>query len=120
MALNLSKHVFSLVFEFASVSNQNANPKFRGAFVTALGVVSEGCAEPMKDKLELVIHIVIGALRDPEQMVRGAASFALGQFAKHLQPEIISHYTSVLPCILNTLDDVYDEEKSYYALAAFC
>ncbi|KAG4148850.1 hypothetical protein ERO13_D05G309200v2 [Gossypium hirsutum] len=122
MAMNLSKHVFPLVFEFASVSSQNANPKFREASVTALGIVSEGCAELMKDKLEPVLQIVLGALRDPEQMVRGAASFALGQFAEHLQPEIISHYASVLPCILAALEDVSDEvkEKSYYALAAFC
>ncbi|XVE85510.1 hypothetical protein DITRI_Ditri17bG0096400 [Diplodiscus trichospermus] len=122
MALNLSKHVFPLVFEFASVSSQNVNPKFREASVTALGVVSEGCAELLKGKLEPVLQIVLGALRDPEQMVRGAASFALGQFAEHLQPEIISHYASVLPCILKALEDVSDEvkEKSYYALAAFC
>ncbi|XP_022776503.1 importin-4 isoform X2 [Durio zibethinus] len=122
MALNLSRHVFPLVFEFASISSQNVNPKFREASVTALGVVSEGCAELMKDKLEPVLQIVLGALRDPEQMVRGAASFALGQFAEHLQPEIICHYASVLPCILNALEDVSDEvkEKSYYALAAFC
>ncbi|KAL5176206.1 putative importin subunit beta-4 [Glycine soja] len=122
MALNIPKHVFQPVFEFASVSCQNANPKFREASVTALGVISEGCLELMKTKLEPVLHIVLGALRDPEQMVRGAASFALGQFAEHLQPEIVSHYESVLPCILNALEDASDEvkEKSYYALAAFC
>ncbi|XAR49390.1 hypothetical protein NMG60_11032575 [Bertholletia excelsa] len=122
MALNLSKQVFPPVFEFASLSCQNVNPKFREAAVTALGVISEGCVELMKDKLEPVLHIVLGALRDPEQMVRGAASFALGQFAEHLQPEIISHYESVLPCILSALEDTSDEvkEKSYYALAAFC
>ncbi|KAK6911106.1 Importin-beta, N-terminal domain [Dillenia turbinata] len=122
MALNLSKQVFTPVFEFASLSNRNANPKFREASVTALGVISEGCLELMKDKLEPVLQIVLEALRDPEQMVRGAASFALGQFAEHLQPEIISHYESVLPCILNSLGDASDEvkEKLYYALAAFC
>lgn len=122
MALNLPKHVFPTILEFASLSSQNANPKFREAAVTALGVISEGCLELMKNKLEPVLHIVLGALRDPEQMVRGAASFALGQFAEHLQPEIVSHYESVLPCILNALEDTSDEvkEKSYYALAAFC
>ncbi|GFY88529.1 ARM repeat superfamily protein [Actinidia rufa] len=101
---------------------ESVNPKFREAAVTALGVISEGCLELMKDKLEPVLHIALGALRDPEQMVRGAASFALGQFAEHLQPEIVSHYESVLPCILNALEDASDEvkEKSYYALAAFC
>eukprot|EP00257_Ricinus_communis_P014233 XP_015571855.1 importin-4 [Ricinus communis] len=122
MALNLAKHVFPPVFEFASFNIRHANPKYREASVTALGVVSEGCLDSMKDKLEPVLHIVLGALRDPEQMVRGAASFALGQFAEHLQPEIVSHYESVLPCILNALEDASDEvkEKSYYALAAFC
>ncbi|CAI9770123.1 unnamed protein product [Fraxinus pennsylvanica] len=122
MALNLSKQVFPPVFEFASLSSQSANPKFREAAVTSLGVISEGCLELMKNKLEPILHIVLAALRDPEQMVRGAASFALGQFAEHLQPEIVSHYESVLPSILNALEDVSDEvkEKSYYALAAFC
>ncbi|KAF5747486.1 importin-4 [Tripterygium wilfordii] len=122
MALNLSKHVFTPVLEFASLSSQSANPKFREASATALGVISEGCLELMKDKLEPVLHIVLGALRDSEQVVRGAASFALGQFAEHLQPEIVSHYESVLPCIMNALEDGSDEvkEKSYYALAAFC
>ncbi|KAL0335221.1 UNVERIFIED_CONTAM: hypothetical protein Sradi_4734000 [Sesamum radiatum] len=121
MALNCQASISSC-FEFASLSSQNANPKFREASVTALGVISEGCLELMKDKLEPVLHITLGALRDPEQMVRGAASFALGQFAEHLQPEIVSHHESVLPCILNALEDTSDEvkEKSYYALAAFC
>ncbi|TQE06283.1 hypothetical protein C1H46_008132 [Malus baccata] len=122
MALNIPKHVFHPVFEFSSLSSKNANPKYREASVTALGVISEGCLEMIKDKLDPVLHIVLGALRDPEEMVRGAASFALGQFAEHLQPEIVSHYQSVLPCILNALEDAFDEvkEKSYYALAAFC
>ncbi|RXH92312.1 hypothetical protein DVH24_033208 [Malus domestica] len=122
MALNIPKHVFHPVFEFSSLSSKNANPKYREASVTALGVISEGCLEMIKDKLDPVLHIVLGALRDPEEMVRGAASFALGQFAEHLQPEIVSHYQSVLPCILIALEDASDEvkEKSYYALAAFC
>ncbi|MQL91136.1 hypothetical protein Taro_023748 [Colocasia esculenta] len=122
MAINLPKHVFPPVFEFASLSIQHVNPKYREASVTVLGVISEGCYELLKDKLEHALHIVLGALRDQEQMVRGAASFALGQFAEYLQPEIISHYEIVLPCILNALEDASDEvkEKSYYALAAFC
>ncbi|KAL2904211.1 putative importin subunit beta-4 [Bienertia sinuspersici] len=122
MSLNLPKQVFPPVFEFASISCQNVDPKFREAAVTALGVVSEGCLDLVKSNMKPVLHIVLGSLRDPEQMVRGAASFALGQFAEYLQPEIISHYESVLPCILNALEDASNEvkEKSYYALAAFC
>ncbi|KAK9096070.1 hypothetical protein Sjap_021567 [Stephania japonica] len=122
MAMKLPKLVLPPVFEFASINCQSANPKHREASVTALGVISEGCFELMKDKLGPILHIVLGALKDQEQMVRGAASFALGQFAEHLQPEITLHYESVLPCILNALEDASDEvkEKSYYALAAFC
>ncbi|KAL8116773.1 hypothetical protein AgCh_023070 [Apium graveolens] len=122
MALNLSKHVFPPVFEFASLSSKNVNPKFREASVTSLGIVSEGCSDLMKSKLEPILLIVLGALGDSEQMVRGAASFAMGQFAEYLQPEICDHYESVIPCLLSALEDTSDEvkEKSYYALAAFC
>ncbi|WCJ41256.1 ARM repeat superfamily protein [Euphorbia peplus] len=67
MALNLPKHVFPPVFEFASVNIQNANPKYREASVTALVVISEGCLDFMKDKMEPVLHVTLGALRDPEQ-----------------------------------------------------
>ncbi|RCV45445.1 hypothetical protein SETIT_9G454600v2 [Setaria italica] len=122
MAINLPRHVLAPVLEFASVSFHHTNPKYREAAVTSLGVISEGCCEHLKDKLEDCLKIVLEALKDQEQMVRGAASFALGQFAEHLQPEILSHYANVLPCILNALEDPSDEvkEKSYYALAAFC
>ncbi|WVZ56341.1 hypothetical protein U9M48_006889 [Paspalum notatum var. saurae] len=122
MAINLPRHVLAPVLEFASVSFNHVNPKYREAAVTSLGVISEGCCEHLKDKLEDCLKIVLEALKDQEQMVRGAASFALGQFAEHLQPEILAHYASVLPCILNALEDPSDEvkEKSYYALAAFC
>lgn len=122
MALNLSKHVFPPVFEFASLSSKNVNPKFREASVTSLGIISEGCSDLMKGKLEPILLIVLGALGDSEQMVRGAASFAMGQFAEYLQPEICDHYESVIPCLLSALEDTSDEvkEKSYYALAAFC
>ncbi|WCJ23595.1 ARM repeat superfamily protein [Euphorbia peplus] len=69
MALNLPKHVFPPVFEFASVNIQNANPKYREASVTALGVISEGCLEFMKDKMEPVLHVTLGALRDPNKLL---------------------------------------------------
>ncbi|RZS02894.1 hypothetical protein BHM03_00033006 [Ensete ventricosum] len=111
MAINIPKQVFPPIFEFASLNFCHSNPKFREASVTSLGVVSEGCFEMLKEKLEHVLHIVLGALKDQEQMVRGAASFALGQFAEHLQPEILSHYENVLPCILNALEDPSDEVK---------
>ncbi|PWA69088.1 ARM repeat superfamily protein [Artemisia annua] len=112
LSLKIPKHVFPPVLEFATLSSQSVDPKFREASVTVLGVVSEGCFELMKEKLGPVLHIVLGALRDPEQVVRGASSFALGQFAEYLQPEITSHYETVLPSILNALEDSSDDVKS--------
>jgi importin-4 len=67
--------------------------------------------DSLTGKLEDCLRIVLEALKDQEQMVRGAASFALGQFAEHLQTEILSHYGSVLPCILNAVEDPSDEVK---------
>ena len=111
MSVNLSEHVFPLVLEFASKNSQNVEPKFREASVMVLGLISEGCLELIKEKLEAVLRIVLESLRDPEQIVRGAASYALGQFSEYLQPEIIFHYERILPRILASLQDASDDVK---------
>ena len=103
------KHVFLPVLEFSASNFQNADPKYREASVMSLGVISEGCFEVMKNKLESILTIVLQSLKDPEQIVRGAASFTLGQFAEHLRPEIAAHYEIVLPCIMDALGDVSTE-----------
>ncbi|XP_023756369.1 uncharacterized protein LOC111904893 isoform X1 [Lactuca sativa] len=122
MSVKLSNHVFPFAFEFASESSQSVDLKFREASMMLLGLITEGCLELIKGKLEPILYIVFGALRDPEEIVRGAASFALGQFVEYLQPEIISRYETVLPHIFRSLQDASDDvkEKSYYALASFC
>ncbi|KAL2650159.1 hypothetical protein R1flu_018287 [Riccia fluitans] len=123
MAMSLpKKHVFPPVLEFAVKNFQNPDPNWREAAIMSLGVISEGCYEVMKGKLDGILNVVLEALKDSEQLVRGAASFALGQFAEHLQPEIVEHYEKVLPCIFAVLSDPSPEvqEKAYYALAAFC
>lgn len=48
------------------------------------------------------------------QVVRGAASFALGQFAEHLQPEISEHYERVLPCIFTVLSDAIPDVQVFF------
>lgn len=111
MSVKLSNHVFPPVFEFASENSQNVDPKFREASIMVLGLISEGCFELMKEKLEPVLHIVLEGLRDPEEVVRGSASFALGQFSEYLQPEIMSHYEKILPHILRSLQDASDDVK---------
>lgn len=110
MAMSLpKKHVFPIVLEFAAGSCGSPDPNCREAAVMALGVISEGCFDIMKKKLHDILRVVLQSLQDPEQVVRGAASFALGQFAEHLQPEIVEHYETVLPCIFNVLSDASAE-----------
>lgn len=111
MAFKLPKLVFPPILEFSSLSISNTNCNYREASVTALGIVSEGCSYVLKDNLDHVMHIVVEAFKDQEQLVRAAASFAVGQFAEHLQPEILSYYGSVLPCIINALNDSSDDVK---------
>ncbi|CAM6009508.1 unnamed protein product [Sphagnum balticum] len=123
MAMNLpKKHIFPPVLHFSVSNCRNPDPNYRDAAVMALGVISEGCFEVMKTRLEEVLTLVLEALKDKEQVVRGAASFALGQFAEHLQPEINEYYERVLPCIFTILSDPVPEvqEKAFYSLAAFC
>lgn len=113
MSVKLSNHVFPFAFEFASESSQSVDLKFREASMMLLGLITEGCLELIKGKLEPILYIVFGALRDPEEIVRGAASFALGQFVEYLQPEIISRYETVLPHIFRSLQDASDDVKVY-------
>ncbi len=42
---------------------------------------------------------MLQGLTDPDQHVRGAAAFALGQFSEHLAPEVLEHYETVLPAL---------------------
>jgi hypothetical protein len=110
MAMNLpKKHIFPPVLHFSVSNCRNPDPNYRDAAVMALGVISEGCFEVMKTRLEEVLALVLEALKDKEQVVRGAASFALGQFAEHLQPEINEYYERVLPCIFTVLSDPVPE-----------
>lgn len=111
MSVKLSNHVFTPIFEFASENSRNIDPKYREASIMVLGLISEGCLEMMKENLDPVLHIVVEGLRDPEHFVRGSASFALGQFAEYLQPDIISHYEKILPRILRSCQDASDDVK---------
>lgn len=106
MALSLpKKHVFPPVFHFVSSNLKNSDWHYREAAMMALGVISEGCFEMMKGRIQEVLAMVLESLKDSEQIVRGAASFALGQFAEHLQPEISEHYETILPAIFSVLND---------------
>ncbi|ONL96245.1 ARM repeat superfamily protein [Zea mays] len=106
MAINLPRHVLAPVLEFASLSFHHINPKYREAAVTSLGVISEGCCEHLKDKLEDCLKIVLEALKDQEQMVRDPSDevkeksyYALAAFCEDMGEDILP-YLEPLICRL--------------------
>ncbi len=71
MAMNLpKKHIFPPVLHFSVSNCRNPDPNYRDAAVMALGVISEGCFEVMKTRLEEVLTLVLEALKDKEQVIR--------------------------------------------------
>lgn len=69
MATSLpKKHVFPPVLHFAVSNFHNSDPNYRDAAVMSLGVISEGCYEVMKTRLEDVLSLVLEALKDKEQV----------------------------------------------------
>lgn len=71
MATSLpKKHVFPPVLHFAVSNFHNPDPNYRDAAVMSLGVISEGCYEVMKSRLEDVLSLVLEALKDTEQVLQ--------------------------------------------------
>lgn len=116
------KYIFQPVVQMcvSRVSSQNEN--HRKAGVACLGVIAEGCAEPLRDHLSEVIPIVLSAAKDPCSAVRECACFALGQLSEHCQPDILTYADQVLPVAFSLLDDstIAVQATSCYVLEMFC
>ena len=98
------------------------DPRRRKAGIACLGVVAEGCAEPLRDHLDEVMPRVLQASRDENPQVRECACFCLGQISEHCQPEILGYSEQILPTIFSLLDDktVAVQATSCYVLEMFC
>lgn len=83
-------------------------------------MLAEGCAEALRKRLEQVLPPLLTALADPHRDVRGAAAFALGQYAEHLQPDVSQHYQQVLPPVFQLLQDADAsvQERACYGAAS--
>jgi hypothetical protein len=97
-------------------------PHRRKAGIACLGVVAEGCAEPLRDHLAEVMPRVLQAARDENAQVRECACFCLGQISEHCQPEVLGYSEQILPTIFSLLDDhtVAVQATSCYVLEMFC
>jgi hypothetical protein len=98
------------------------NPAARKAGVAGLGVIAEGCCEPLRECLAQVIPYVFSAAQDPSPQVRECACFCLGQISEHIQPDILQYSRQILPIVFALLDDdsVAVQATSCYVLEMFC
>jgi hypothetical protein len=98
----------------------------RAGAMNVLAVLCEGCADELRARLAEALPLLLACMGDARSAdVRGAAAFALGQAAEHLQPEISSRecYSVVLPRVfeLIALDATPQvRERACYALNALC
>ncbi|XP_073527135.1 importin-4 [Phyllobates terribilis] len=103
----------------------SSNPYERKAGLVCLAVLSEGCADHIRNKhLQSMLQLVCQAITDENCIVRNAALYALGQFSEHLQPDISGYSDTVLPLLLEYLSRVdpchtAHLTKAYYALENF-
>jgi len=116
------KYIFRPVTERAISRMTSPNPQARKAGIASLGVVAEGCAEPMREHLSEIMPHVFAAAGDDNAQVRECACFALGQLSEHCQPEVLSYSDRLLPIVFALLDDgsVSVQATSCYVLEMFC
>lgn len=116
------KYIFEPVITrcVSRLSSQQANQRKAG--IACLGVMAEGCSEPIRQHLAEVMPHVLNAAGDSDAQVRECACFALGQLSEHCQPEILSYSSKVLPIVFALLDDttVSVQATSCYVLEMFC
>uniref|UniRef100_A0A224X607 Putative karyopherin importin beta 3 n=1 Tax=Panstrongylus lignarius TaxID=156445 RepID=A0A224X607_9HEMI len=87
--------------------NQNSSPYQRKAAYLCLGIISQGCSSYVRSHLlEQFIQLIYAGMSDSETVARNAALFTVGQFAEHLQPEISSRSSDLLPLLISQLKQI--------------
>ena len=116
------KYIFEPVITRCVSRLQSQHANQRKAGIACLGVMAEGCAEPIRHHLAEVMPNVLNAAGDADAQVRECACFALGQLSEHCQPEILDYSSKVLPIVFALLDDttVSVQATSCYVLEMFC
>uniref|UniRef100_A0A0G4IBL8 Importin N-terminal domain-containing protein n=1 Tax=Chromera velia CCMP2878 TaxID=1169474 RepID=A0A0G4IBL8_9ALVE len=122
LAINLaSRAVFQPAMERVGQCLKSPNPRVRRAGVTLMGIISEGCEEPMRRHLSELVPELFRQFQDPDPSVREAAGTALGQFAEWLQPEILRYHQQAMENLAPHLDSPARpvREKCLYAIELF-
>ncbi|XP_032225458.1 importin-4 [Nematostella vectensis] len=117
------------LMQFIQPALASRNPYERKAALIALAVIAEGCADFLRNRyLDATLQTICTGLQDTNHIVQNAALFALGQYSEHLQPEISTYSTQILPLLFshlgystsNNKDQSSSTTRTYYALETFC
>ena len=116
------KYIFEPVVSRCMSRLASSEPNQRKAGIACLGVIAEGCAEPLRENLAQVMPHVFKCAGDTDARVRECACFALGQISEHCQPEVLSYSSQILPIVFALLDDsnIAVQATSCYVLEMFC
>jgi importin-4 len=116
------KYIFEPLVSKCVQRLNSPQPNHRKAGIAGLGVIAEGCAEPLRDHLNELMPYVLQCAKDTDPQVRECACFCLGQISEHCQPEVLAHSDEILPIVFGLLDDqtVAVQATSCYVLEMFC
>lgn len=116
------KYIFQPVVSRCVQRLNSPNSNHRKAGVASLGVIAEGCAEPLSNHLSELMPYVLNCAQDPDSQVRECACFCLGQISEHCQPDVLEYSEQILPIVFKLLDDktVAVQATSCYVLEMFC
>jgi importin-4 len=101
------KAVFPLAMGHISRLLGSQFPGERRAAVIAIGMMAQGFRVQMVDEeiLPQIVTALCASLGDSDTRVRFSAAMAMAQAAQHLQPHIVEFYESVIPSLLQPLQE---------------
>ena len=103
------------------VGKKNPDPFVKKSCILALGSISHGCRDLLRDSIEAVVDVMKTCISDPNPIVREAALVAASQVTDYLQPEILDYHEDLLPLGIELLSDPspYVREKASYMVDAY-
>jgi len=120
MALKIPpEYIFQPVMQKVVEYVKNSNAEARKAGITAITVISEGCADNIDENFSEIIPIVLSAFQDPEDVVRQAACICVAEFARNIPGSVVEYAEQLVPILLAGLSDPHDlvRVKSCYAIS---
>lgn len=99
--------VFPLIWHHVSGYVQQAAPGFRKAAMMALAAVSDGCSDFIRNefKIDQIIPLLAGSLKDSDVNVRRAGCIALAAISSDLGAELSEFHQAIMPPTFELLHD---------------